>query len=115
MIIELMRAETPENVGREEECAICARRFRTEVVLAMPWTEGGSDLEGKHACPACVEALGRYLPEKFPTIEEYEAAKRRFLRPLFASYEEAVRAGERGPAYELEILAASRIERAGAR
>ena len=115
MIIELMRAETPEAVGREENCAICARPFRTEVVLAMPWTEGGTDMDGRLACPACVEALGRYLPDKFPTIEEYEAAKLRYPEPLFGSQEEAESAWDRGPAHEREIVAALRIEHAGGR
>ena len=111
MIIELMRADTAEEVGREAECAICARPFRTEVVIATPWTDCGTDMgDGRPACPACVEALGRYLPERFPTLEEYEAAKLRFPEPLFSSHEEAERAWGLGD--EAEILAASRIERA---
>ncbi len=52
-------------------------------------------------------------PERCPTLEEYEAAKRRYSRPIWASDEEAQRAWDRGPAFYLEILAATRIDRAG--
>lgn len=111
MIIELTRAHTPEDIGREEACEICARPFRTEAVLAMPWTEGGTDMGGGLACPACVEALGKYRPDKFPTLEEYEAAKLRFPGPIWQDVEEAADAEQRGAHYH-EVLAANRIERA---
>ena len=113
MIIELMRADTPEEVGRQAECAICERPFRTEVIIATPWTtDGGTDMgDGRPACPACVEALGRYLPGKFPTLEEYEAAKRRYPEPLFGSQEEAQSAWDRRRDPHGEIVAALRIER----
>ena len=111
MIIELMRAHTPDGVGREADCAICARRFRTEVVLAQASTEDGTFMGEGIACPACVEALGAYLPAKFPNLEEFEQAKRRFEGPIWESTEAASDAWNRPEHYE-ETLAASHIERA---
>ena len=35
MIIELTRAHTPEDCGREERCGVCGEVFRTEVVMAF--------------------------------------------------------------------------------
>jgi hypothetical protein len=43
-------------------------------------------------CPECLGALGRHKPQKFPTIEEYEEALRRFPGPIWGSVEEADRA-----------------------
>jgi hypothetical protein len=34
-------------------------------------------------CPPCIAHLGRRNPETFPTIEEYEEAKRRYPEPVF--------------------------------
>lgn len=111
MIIELIRAHTPDEVGCEADCEICARRFRTEVVLAQASTERGTFIGAALACPACVEALGNYLPEKFPTIEEYRGATQRFSGPIWGSTEAASAASRQGEPYE-EALAASKIERA---
>jgi hypothetical protein len=40
---------------------------------------------GDSACPSCVEYLGRRNPERFPTFEEFEAAKHRFPMPIWAN------------------------------
>ncbi len=77
MIIELERAHTPEDIGRNETCAICAEPFRSEVVLASVLGEnlhGDPHVDLGIACPECVAVLGAYKPEKFFTREEYEAA-----------------------------------------
>ena len=83
MKIELKRAFAPDEIGQEQECGICEVRFITEVVLAevLYW-----DMDP--VCPACVSYLGRRNPEKFPTIEEYEEANRRYTEPVYASVEE---------------------------
>jgi hypothetical protein len=110
LIIELMRAHTPEEVGLEEPCAICEREFRTEHVLAQVSTEAGT-LEANHVCPDCVELLGTYRPEKFPTLEEYEEAKQRFSGPIWEDRKVVSDAVEQGAPYEA-ALEANRIVRA---
>lgn len=111
MIIELQRAHTPEDYGREEACAICGERFRSEVVLADVATE--HKVAMGVACRICVATMGRYKPEKFPTIEEYEAALSRFgeAGPIWGSIEEASEADSQGEPYRA-AMAASRIARA---
>ena len=76
MDLEFMRAWLPEDLG-EDPCLICKQPFERESVLLM------GD-EGYSACPPCIEYLGRRNPEAFPTLEEYEAAKRRFPEPIWA-------------------------------
>lgn len=107
LIIELIRAHVPEDVGQDEECGICGERFRSEVVLAQLLAEGRTDMG--LACRSCIALMGRYKPEKFPTIEEYEAALRRFLAPIWGSVEEASRAWEEGEPHQA-ALDASRVE-----
>lgn len=109
MISELIRAHLPEDVGREETCGICGEKFRTEVVLAPVLTEDRYEMG--RACPACVELLGKYKPQKFPTIEEYRALEATWRTPLWSSAEEATRAWESGKPY-LAVLEASRVSRA---
>lgn len=86
MDIELKRAFTPEEIGEEEECGICGRGFVTEVVTAYVLHH---DLNC--VCPPCVEYLGRRNPERFPSIEEYEEANRRYREPMYPSEEEVMR------------------------
>ncbi len=112
MYVELNRAHTPEECAREEACEICGERFVVGSVEALLCTDG--DMILGHACPACIEMLGRRNPERFSTLEEYEAAKLRFPGPIWSSGEEAQRAWDEG-APHAAALAASRIERAGAR
>lgn len=109
MIIELMRAHTPEEVGHEEVCAICAQQFRTDVVLVNASTEDKTIMG--NVCPACVGTLGAYRPDKFPTLEEYETATRRFQGPIWENAKEATAAWRKGAPHHA-ALAASRIERA---
>ena len=111
--IELMRAGTPDELGQEEECAICGERFALESVQAQVSLDG--TLSTSHVCPACLGMLGRRNPERFPTLEEYEAAKLRLPRPMFASDEEALAAEETAEDHYQVTVAARRIERAGAR
>ncbi len=103
MIVELQRAHTPTEYGHEEACAVCGERFRVESVRAEVSTDHHETIG--HACPACVEMLGRRNPERFPTREEYEAAVLRFPGPIWASDEEATAAEEQGAPYH-EFLAA---------
>lgn len=82
MIVDLMRAFVPEEIGREEE-------FITGSVLASAATWDRVDVG--NLCPACVEMLARRKPEQFPTREEYEELCRRYPGPMFASVEEVMR------------------------
>jgi hypothetical protein len=90
MKIDLQRALVPEDFGREEPCAVCETPFRTESVIAYAKTDYGMSLadESKYTsavCPECVEVLGAHRPDKFPTIEEYRTALRRYPEPVWAS------------------------------
>ncbi len=109
MIIELERAHTPEDYGLEEACGICGERFAVEVVLATVVTETRE--EAGLACPECVALMGRYRPEKFPTIEEYREARYRWSVPIWASIEEATRAWEAGEPWHA-TLEANTVSRA---
>lgn len=113
MIIELERVHLPQEIGREEECGICAERLRFEVVVASVVDEGRMDMG--YACPECVAVLGSYKPEKFPTREEYEAAQARFSEagPIWSTTEEASAAWEDGAAH-VAALEESRIDRSPA-
>lgn len=64
-------------------------------------------------CPGCIAVMGRHKPEKFPTVEEYEAAKARFSAPIWESGEEATAAWKDGAAHEA-ALEESRIDRSEA-
>ena len=108
MIIELQRAHTPEEYGHEEACAICAEPFRVESIRAEI---SAADTILGLTCPACVGMLGRRNPERFPTLEEYEAAKLRYPGPIWGSLIEADLAGEHGSRHR-ELLEANRIGRA---
>ena len=55
--------------------------------------------------------LGRRNPRRFPTLEEFEAAKLRWPTAIWSSFEEAVAAEQQGARYR-EVLAANRIARA---
>jgi hypothetical protein len=107
LIIELIRAHTPEDIDREEKCEVCGEIFRTEVVMASTKTEEWSHMD--LTCPSCLEVLGEHKPEKFPTIEEYRAAVRRWGGPIWTSVDEG-EAVERTGAY-LAILEANTISR----
>ena len=91
MIIKLRRAPAPEP-GWSPECAFCGERFIPESVLAHVLSDSRMDLGV--ACRECVGMMGRRSPEKYPTLEEFEAALRRFPTPIWSSTEEADRVWE---------------------
>ena len=115
MHIDLLRAHTPKDIGREEGCEVCGERFVLESIHAQICADAMIIGVGGLVCPACLELLGRRNPERFPTLEEYEAAKLRLPRPMFASDEEALAAEETAEDHYQVTVAARRIERAGAR
>lgn len=86
MKIELKRAFAPDEIGNEEECGICGVRFTTETVSANVLVH-----DVNRVCPSCVEYLGRRNPERFPSIEDYEEANRRYAGPVYASVAEVMR------------------------
>ena len=86
MIIRLLRAFTPEEM-HDADCGICGQRFRIESVIASAFTEKRIGLG--QACPSCVQYLGQRHPERFPTIEEYEDALRRYPEAMWVTDEEA--------------------------
>jgi hypothetical protein len=94
MFIDLMRAYAPDEMGREENCGVCGATFTTGSVAASACTDARDDMG--NVCPACVEVLGRRNPDRFPTIEEYEEANRRYPEPMFGSVEEVLRLERQG-------------------
>jgi hypothetical protein len=82
--IELIRTWVPEDM-REVPCILCEQPFVVDSVTAT------TELEGQAACPSCVEYFGKRDSEKFPTIEEYEAALERHPEPLWSDEEELSR------------------------
>ena len=113
MIIELQRAHTPNDYGREEACEICGERFRVESVRATLVSDDGRDHLGE-ACDPCVGMLARRKPGRFPSLDELEAARARLRGPIWASVEEAEYAEEQNAHHYLAALEASRIEHTGA-
>ena len=92
MIIELRRTMTPDDMGRYA-CAICTDEFELGTVTA--WAYTGEVAPGHvgdgdpFTCPKCVEALGAYRPDRFPTIEQYRHLEAEWPSPEYASGEEA--------------------------
>src|SRR4051812_37993135 len=85
MIIDLQRAFSPEDCGYEVVCGICRMDFCTGTVIAQVATDYRMDMG--HACPACIEYLGKRNPECFPTIEEYEELLKRYPEPIWPTRE----------------------------
>ena len=83
MEMELKRAMAPEEVGRREECGVCAVEFTTEIVSAHVLHYDVSVV-----CPVCIRYLGERNPDRFPTIAEYEEANRTYTQPIYGSEEE---------------------------
>lgn len=83
MIVELMRAWTPEEmIGGE--CGICGHEVApASVVVYAASRPGGLDMG--RVCASCVEYLGSRNPERCPTIEEYRELLRRYPGPMYAS------------------------------
>ena len=86
----MKRTALPEEMGTHT-CAICGDGF--EVGTLTAWASGGGGPVGETddtvACKRCVEVLGAYRPDRFPTIEEYRRLETEWSRPLYASSEEA--------------------------
>src|SRR3954469_6037379 len=80
MQIYLAQALTPCYM-EEQMCPICWVDFQPAAVLAR--------LDTEHAyqpvCPSCIEYLGQRNPQKYPTLEEYKEALKRYTGPAFAS------------------------------
>lgn len=87
--IKLQRALHPQVMYEETDCAICARNFYAQSVLAQ--ITSYPDLERNKLCPSCISVMGSLNPERFPTFEEYEAALKRYSEPVFGNVEEAHR------------------------
>ncbi len=107
MIIELQRALLPEDRG-EEPCALCGIPFHVGSVAAIVLdynrcAVGDERLSLSAACPSCVAYLGSRNPSRFPTLEEYEAAQRRYPEPVFADEEEMSRAEDAGTFIDLHM------------
>ena len=82
MKIELKRTAVPEEMGTHT-CAICGDGFEVGTVTA--W----GDTEDSFACERCIEVLGNYRPDRFPTIGEYRRLEAEWPTPTYASGEEA--------------------------
>ncbi len=82
MKVELQRAWGPADLG-EDECDLCEQPFVVGSVVARC-----VDLHHGGLCPTCIEYLGRRNPQKFPSLEEYEAALEQFPQPIWPTEEE---------------------------
>lgn len=93
MIIELMRAWTPEEVsGSGGECGICGHEVEPSSVVTYAATDHRTDMG--RACPSCIEYVGARTPEMSPTIEEYRELLRMYPEPMYASEAEWEAAAE---------------------
>jgi hypothetical protein len=72
----------------------------------------GSD-PNQAACPECVAYFGRRNPERFPTIEEYEEATRRYPEPILAGEEDMMRLDDN--AFFDEVYDAATLSRGNSR
>lgn len=97
MIIELMRAWTPEEVVGGL-CGICGHEVEPSSIITMASDrDGGMDMG--FACLSCIEYLGSRNPEGCPSIEEYREILRKYPEPMYASYAE-MRAAAEAAGYE---------------
>lgn len=97
MIIELMRAWTPEEM-EGGECGICGHEVEPLGVVTYAATDARTDMG--RACESCIEYLGARSPEKCPTIEEYRKLLRKYPEPMYASYGEMKAAAEASGYYD---------------
>jgi hypothetical protein len=86
VIIELQRALSPIDLVLSD-CCICGESFWGESVTAA--VMGDNLLYMGKGCQACLEYFGWRNPTVFPTIEQYEAAKRLYPDPIWTSEAEA--------------------------
>ena len=110
MLIELQRALTPGDIG-PQDCGICGLRFTVEGVAArVVGIGGGNDrFDGGCACRVCVKFLAARNPQRFPSLEEYEEALRRYPEPIFTTDEEMARSEDAGTFWD--VYAASWLPR----
>ena len=98
MFVGSRRSFSPEE-SVETNCELCGRSLHREGAMVLTDTGGDSSL----ACPSCVAYFGGRYPEHFPTIAEFESAKRHYPEPISGSDEEATHteeAGSFGAAYD---------------
>lgn len=99
MKIWLQQAFSPEEM-EERTCDVCDRMFRVESIIIGVDADDGYGLE--LACPGCLGIFAREFPDsdRFPSVEEYEALKKRYPGPIWPSAEAAGRAEEDREAYD---------------
>jgi hypothetical protein len=105
--VALKRAFTPEELG-EQECGLCWVRFEAGGVSAQ--VVGYGDLG--RVCPACLEHLHGRNPERFPSLAQFEEARRRYPEPVYSSAEEVMRLEEADDPSVHEAYRASWLSRA---
>jgi hypothetical protein len=78
LYLYLRQAVDPTDMG-EFPCGVCDTPFEVDAVQVQ------ADLECvmQPVCPACIEYLGQRNPALYPTIEEFEEAKRCYPEPMF--------------------------------
>jgi hypothetical protein len=108
MDIQLRRAMEPGEMVKTS-CALCGLAFEVETIVANVLYPGG---EWGAACPTCVEFYGQRNPERFPSLEEYEEAKRRYTEPVYSSAEEVMRLEQADDPSVHEAYRASWLSRA---
>jgi len=90
----LNRQLAPDAVGKEVVCGLCEQDTPLGIVNAHIVGPRSEDLG--IACPSCITLLGRWMPDRFVTIEECQQAVREHPEPVFASLEELSRAEDAG-------------------
>ena len=89
MKIELEQTMTDEDLG-PTMCAICGDEFEFGPVSAWGYTDTNAFLGvDSYVCEQCIEVLGEYRPDRFPTIEEYRTLEAEWKTPLYRTGEEA--------------------------
>jgi hypothetical protein len=78
--VVLRRSPDPGYMG-EHDCAMCDVPFEVDAVYADCYPEGTE--ASSPLCPSCLEHLGRQNPKKFPTMAEFEEAKRLYPEPIY--------------------------------
>ncbi len=97
MIIELMRAWTPEEVVGGL-CGICGHEVEPSSIVTMT-SDQAAGMDMGLACLSCIEYLGSRNPEGCPSIEEYREILRKCPEPMYTSYDE-MRAAAEAAGYE---------------
>jgi hypothetical protein len=82
MRIELEQTMTPEDMG-PNECSICGETY--EVGTVTVWLREAIVAGDPWVCPACVEVLGAYRPDMFPSIEEFRRLEGQWQTTIYSS------------------------------